>query len=560
MDENEDLKTWEPDQIAARLAEIKAEGDAILAGPLTVDKIDELTKLADEKDLLDKEQDRRVAEDEKLAADAAALAERLNPPVAEADPEDEATESDTEDEPEDTADVDEDEKVLVAAGAAPVRPKRPAVGAGKALTARRPKAAEPKTADAAPFMSATGHALSPEGTKFTSTFEIAKAIVAKQRSLGLWEGARQNVSIATAEKPAAAEITGDPFVNFAVLRSVADQMGGSGGLVASGTACAPLTPSYEFFRLAQAQSPVENVLPVVQAPRGGIRYLPGTGIDANAASTLDLSSQSRVYTGSTVQNVSGPKSCARATCPSPVDALVSAVSQCVTFDNLQYRAFPELVEKFLADVGVMFAEKKEVFYLDYINTNSTAVTADYGYGASRNLLGDWTDAARLYRKRQRMARNSTMQVLAPDWAMDSIKLDMADDPSLGLNYFSITDAQVEAAFRTFGLKVDWYNDNPTGVSPSQKANGAQSAGAILRAPVKVFAYVYAPGTFVRLDGGSLDVGLVRDSILNGTNDLQLFMEEWIGMAMLGIESLRVQSQACYNGAAAPAASALRTCP
>ena len=46
------------------------------------------------------------------------------------------------------------------------------------------------------------------------------------------------------------------------------------------------------------------------------------------------------------------------------------------------------------------------------------------------------------------------------------------------------------------------------------------------------ALVYAPGTFVRLDGPTLDLGVVRDSTLNAANDFQsLFRElDWTGNA------------------------------
>ena len=157
-----------------------------------------------------------------------------------------------------------------------------------------------------------------------------------------------------------------------------------------------------------------------------------------------------------------------------------------------------------------------------------------------------------------MRRDATLTIAAPDWAMDALRLDMALDGQQGLSYWDITDAQILAALAQRGLAPIWYNDNPTGVTPNQKFNAAQAAGALNPLPTQVYSYIYAPGTFVRLDGGSLDVGLVRDSTLNRTNDLQLFMEEWIGMAKLGFESIRLASTACVNGAG-PAGVTAVTC-
>jgi hypothetical protein len=59
--------------------------------------------------------------------------------------------------------------------------------------------------------------------------------------------------------------------------------------------------------------------------------------------------------------------------------------------------------------------------------------------------------------------------------------------------------------------------------------------------------MFAPGTYVRLDGGTLDVGIVRDSILNGTNDLQIFSEQWVQVCQVGLESLRLEITLCPDG-------------
>lgn len=547
----EDLSTLDNDALQSLIDDAKAEAEGLLADAPTPESVGRLEALAGAVDALQTELDTRATAAAELVSRQTELAAKFGL----------GADEDTEDGeetiiPDDASELDGEtgeplpEKIAVTAGAGLAMPKpRPAV---KEMAARRPAAAAPKPSPAAfsAFMTPTKNAVGVGSeARFESSHDIAAAIVDKLDSLGGdWGGERTKLSIAHAKKNIEAKTSGDPFQNFETLQSVRKAQP---ALVASGTACAPLTPVYEFFRLAEEQNPVESALGVVQAPRGGFRYLAGAFIDTNAGTTIDLSSQSRVYTGSTVQNTSGPKSCATATCPSPLDELVSALSQCVTFDNLEYRAFPELVDKFLADVAVLFAERKEVFYLDYINSKSSTVTADYGYGAARNLVNDWSDAAIGYRKRARMSRNAPIQVMAPDWALDAIKKDMVNDNSLGMNYLAVPDAMVEDALRTHGLAPVWYNDNPTGISPSQKFNGAQASSnaALNRPPKNVVAFIFAPGSFVRLDGGSLDVGLVRDSVLNGTNNLQLFMEEWLGAAFLANESIRLTSAACPNGVA-----------
>jgi hypothetical protein len=60
--------------------------------------------------------------------------------------------------------------------------------------------------------------------------------------------------------------------------------------------------------------------------------------------------------------------------------------------------------------------------------------------------------------------------------------------------------------------------------------------------------MFAPGTVVRLNGGTLDLGVVRDSTLNLANDFQVFTEEFVGIAVAGYEILRISGlENCPNG-------------
>lgn len=46
------------------------------------------------------------------------------------------------------------------------------------------------------------------------------------------------------------------------------------------------------------------------------------------------------------------------------------------------------------------------------------------------------------------------------------------------------------------------------------------------ANTKVVWYLFPEGTFSRADAGTLDLGVVRDSTLNSTNDYRYFAESW----------------------------------
>ncbi len=59
--------------------------------------------------------------------------------------------------------------------------------------------------------------------------------------------------------------------------------------------------------------------------------------------------------------------------------------------------------------------------------------------------------------------------------------------------------------------------------------------------------------------GTLDLGLVRDSTLNATNDYQVFSESWECVVPKVIESLKITSTLCTTGAGATDASSSAYC-
>ena len=58
--------------------------------------------------------------------------------------------------------------------------------------------------------------------------------------------------------------------------------------------------------------------------------------------------------------------------------------------------------------------------------------------------------------------------------------------------------------------------------------GAMATGRLpsipAAAPAEVAWTLYPQGTFLAMDGGTLDLGIIRDSVLNSTNDFQIFAE------------------------------------
>lgn len=392
---------------------------------------------------------------------------------------------------------------------------------------------------------------------------LASAIVDKQASFKAFpSGPAEYVTLAVAMADYGDNVvTGDLGGNFSVIRNVTAAHAAATAedlaLVASGGVCAPLEQNYDFFRLAEEMNPVEKALPVANASRGGIRYIQPPDF-RDAAPGVRVTTEAEDAAGYESQGGPTPdKPCVAVECPPIQECRVDAVSRCVTFGNLNYRVFPEQVEAFLADLSVIFTETKEIFYLDAIDAASTAVTSVQTYSAVRTLVYDLLAAGANYRRRHHMRPDATLQVLLPSWLPELLKVDMVNDHALGLNFIDGDGNEVDRFFAQANLSVAWYYDSATGAG--QAFNGPQGTGDLNSFPTTTVSYLFAPGTFVRLDAGTLDVGLVRDSVLNGTNDLQLFAEQWIQVCMVGLESLRIEHTLCPDGTA-PEPVAPLTCP
>ena len=82
--------------------------------------------------------------------------------------------------------------------------------------------------------------------------------------------------------------------------------------------------------------------------------------------------------------------------------------------------------------------------------------------------------------------------------------------------------------------------SPNGVSIASQVYSEVAAGGVIPGyPDQVDALLFTTGGFLFLDGGTLDLGLVRDSVLNSKNRYQQFSETFEGIANRTVEPLRL---------------------
>jgi hypothetical protein len=333
-------------------------------------------------------------------------------------------------------------------------------------------------------------------------------------------------------------------------------------IVASGGLCAPLTAYYPLTVYGDAHRPVRDSLPVFKADRGGIRFMPAPRItDLQGSVRRTTAAQDAAgYTNQTPSGSTAPKPCLHVTCESEQQAIVQAVSRCLTFGNMGARTYPEQVEAWLKLGMAEFARYTEIELLNAISTASTALSAQQLYGSTYSLLEQVSLITTSFRARHRLSADRKLRVLMPFWATEIVRSDIAAQATGdGLGRYNVSDAQIAEWFSARGANVTFFQDTTT--AAGTPFTDPVTAGVLQSWPNSIEWFIFPEGSFLYLDGGSLDLGLVRDSTLNSQNDYQIFYEEFFGLAFTGLESFKVTSQVCPNGSVANVGSSsnLRVC-
>ena len=140
-----------------------------------------------------------------------------------------------------------------------------------------------------------------------------------------------------------------------------------------------------------------------------------------------------------------------------------------------------------------------------------------------------------------MDPQAVLRLLIPWWG---ISLIISDVIRTQFQRFDTDQAKVTALLRSFNIEPTFYIDGANG---RNQVFDTQTDGALLPFPATVVWYLFPEASFLYLDGGVLELGIVRDSVLNKTNDFQIFGESFENVAFVGVEALAVESTVCDSG-------------
>ena len=372
------------------------------------------------------------------------------------------------------------------------------------------------------------------GAVMTDSTEIAEAMVSRLHGLRRvkgGDGEQHIVASVTTKYPDTRILTQDTESNVAKIKAIASPE----ALVASGGHSTPFEVKYDIFGFGTTDRAIRDSLPRFAADRGGIRYIipPVLSSYGNAVG---------VWTNATDTSPgTDVKASLTVTAATETTVATDAVTLQLQFGNLMTRAYPELVARHNELALIQHAREAEQYLAGKISDASTAVTSTSLIGFARDFLVQVGRAAAAYRSRHRLDPAMQLKVIAPSWIKDAMRADLVLSMP-GDNTMNVADAEIDGYLAARGVNITFSQD--------LDVFGAQSGGAMLEFPDSFSWYMFAEGTFLFLDGGTLDLGIIRDSTLVGTNDYKMFVETFEGIAKVGVESIKVTSTINVNGVAA----------
>lgn len=536
QDELQDLRSRLVDEARAAY---EAEGGpdtermAELAGNVDVinEKLEAMSQLAAE----------RQAEADELLSRTTAHVE------ADAAPDTEELSTDADD----TTVAIEAENVEVVTAAAEPAP-RPTI---RQLSARQPVASAPRVTatDQTPVtITASGDVPGHSAGSELTPQDVGDAFARKVQALmGSQAGSRYPVATVHAQYPEdRVLVAGGSDMNTERITHAMDGLQARmhqpmEAIIASGGLCAPVEARYDLAQLATAVRPVRDALERFNAARGGVRFI-------TPPTLAGLASGVSVWTAANDANPTAPtvKPCVVITCGTEVTVTIDAVTLCIQVGNFARMTFPEQFARWYSLGLAAHARVAETHLLDGIYAASTKVTQAQELGAARDIIGTYIRAAAAYRNRNRMAADATLTALLPAWLPDAMAADVTKQEP-GDDEIGTQRDEIVGWLRTYNVEPSFYLDERTG---GGQIYAAQGAGALLGFKGTVDGYLFHPGAFMFLDGGTLDLGVdIRDSALNSTNDVKAFMETFENVAFNGIESLNIVNTILVNGISRAAA-------
>lgn len=317
-------------------------------------------------------------------------------------------------------------------------------------------------------------------------------------------------------------------------------------MVAAGGWCSPSEISYDFFNIVCEDGALD--LPTIGINRGGIRWpVSPSFADVVLGGALWTWTEAQDIAAVTGTAQSGTKTCGRVPCPGFDEERLHCDGICLTVGNLTEDAYPELIANHTRLVMVSHFHKMNRARINEVRALSAAFTVSNGAagsGAVAPVLGALELQAIDYRSRYSMCQDAVLEVVAPRWLRGVLRSDLRKRMGGGTDTLSVTDAYLMSLFDEINVRIQWVSDY------QERTDGYPGVPGVMMTawPTEVEFMMWAPGTVVLGQGMRLDLGIIRDSVLNQTND---HTAEWMEECWLifnpGHEVRRITVAICPDG-------------
>lgn len=386
----------------------------------------------------------------------------------------------------------------------------------------------------------------PTGSRFGDLDSLVSAFQNHAKAQVVTSGVPQFLTVASIANKFSHEIDGQgtslrDFEYMAnSLRSEVDQ----DALVAGGGWCSPSEIRYNFFNITCEDGMID--LPTFGVQRGGVQFPVSPSLADVFTGTFTNATNPWLWTeADDILTVTGTpdKPCVRVTCPTFTERRLECYGICLTAGNLTDAAYPEATRNHLSLLMSAHYHAMNQRYIQTMVSLSSAITslAISGTGILADAPAAVGLAAQDYRTRYGMCDDDVLEVVFPRWVKDAMRVDHLR--RTGFWEGAIADADINALFARFRVRVQWVSDWQV------RASGLPGFSSNLTDwPGTVDFMIYAAGTFMLGNGMSLDLGVVRDSVLNASNDhTAAWTEECHLIAKYGHESRQYRIPVCVAG-------------
>jgi hypothetical protein len=315
-----------------------------------------------------------------------------------------------------------------------------------------------------------------------------------------------------------------------------------GSLTAAGGWCAPSETLYTFCDVPAATDLVS--LPEITIRRGGVRWPDEPDMSAIFDSFEWFFTESQLEAVDGGGDPTAIKNCVEIPCVDTFTEIrLSAVGYCVEAGILQTQGWPELIEKFMAELTQEHFRALSRRTINDMVSGSTALSMPGNtlIGTASAVLNSIALMAVNLRLDRGLGRTALIEGVAPSWLYEVIRADLA--MMTGVDTKAVTDAQIGAWFSVRNIVMQFVGDWQT------RTAGQPGNISTMEWPNLVNVLLYPAGAWFRALSNVIELGVMYPKEqLQVNRYTRMFTEDAIAVAKRCYKSLNVQIPICPSGA------------